>query len=535
MTDKNPSKGHDGAYDEPTTAQTVAAFAPGGSSSSHNRSQSSILIHQKSPLLVATPPQVTRALAYSHPFILPFNHLVGLLSWTTGDPWESFLLVAGFWFTVLYGDVILRYAGPLVLVAGLILGMYTRRYSPLSSTTWSGQKQAKHKRTNSDKHRKSLDEILDSLQTFTSRCDILIDPLLRLTDFLSTQQTATSATTRPALTALFIRILFFTPVWIMLSLPPLQILTAQRVILFLGTLILSWHSRPARVSRTILWRSRTIRNLCTMLTGLTFTGPPPAATESKTPPGLPPRADAATVAAKKGSSPGVRFTFIIYENQRRWLGLGWTANMLAYERASWSDEHLNSSASPPDFKLPETDVETTKWKWTRGGEWQVEGALTEKEKSARRIGGGGGGEESGWVYYDNKWRDGRRSDGWGRYTRRRKWVRDAELVEVTSSDSSTAPTPKASKPASEADTEATLIAENVDGAGTDAAAKRKGWFGSAKARPKSSAGSSGASGSGSGVSARSREEPEDDVHTPIRFRERERDWNVGEGLAPDLG
>lgn len=39
-----------------------------------------------------------------------------------------------------------------------------------------------------------------------------------------------------------------------------------------------------------------------------------------------------------------------------------------------------------------------------------------------------------------KWNDGRRGqDGWGRYTRRRKWYRDAELVEIppgTETDSS---------------------------------------------------------------------------------------------------
>ncbi|KAI7635748.1 hypothetical protein KC343_g1634, partial [Hortaea werneckii] len=43
----------------------------------------------------------------------------------------------------------------------------------------------------------------------------------------------------------------------------------------------------------------------------------------------------------------------------------------------------------------------------------------------------GGGDESGWVYFDNKWLDGRKTDGWGRYTRRRKWMRDAELVEIS--------------------------------------------------------------------------------------------------------
>ncbi|KGM92635.1 uncharacterized protein PADG_11087 [Paracoccidioides brasiliensis Pb18] len=44
------------------------------------------------------------------------------------------------------------------------------------------------------------------------------------------------------------------------------------------------------------------------------------------------------------------------------------------------------------------------------------------------------------VGYITTWSDGRRGkDGWGRYTRRRKWCRDAELVEITPSTESTPP------------------------------------------------------------------------------------------------
>lgn len=42
-----------------------------------------------------------------------------------------------------------------------------------------------------------------------------------------------------------------------------------------------------------------------------------------------------------------------------------------------------------------------------------------------------------------QWREGRRGqDGWGKYTRRRKWYRDAELVEISASTEITpSPTP----------------------------------------------------------------------------------------------
>ncbi|MBN6743356.1 hypothetical protein JKG47_23435, partial [Acidithiobacillus sp. MC6.1] len=90
------------------------------------------------------------------------------------------------------------------------------------------------------------------------------DPLLELTDFLSTQRTATSATTRPALTTLLIRILLVTPLWILLTLRPIQIITTKRIIIVAGTLFLTWHSRPNKVSRAILWRSALVRRICTV-------------------------------------------------------------------------------------------------------------------------------------------------------------------------------------------------------------------------------------------------------------------------------
>src|SRR5277367_6129849 len=100
-----------GVYGDPNPP-TVASFSPVilSHASSANKQRSTILVHQKSPLLIATPPQITRTLAYSHPFLLPLNKLAGLLTWTSGDPWESFLLLACFWGVVLYGDVVMRWA-----------------------------------------------------------------------------------------------------------------------------------------------------------------------------------------------------------------------------------------------------------------------------------------------------------------------------------------------------------------------------------------------------------------------------------------
>lgn len=250
------------------------------------------------------------------------------------------------------------------------------------------------------KHQKSLDEIVETLTVFTSRCNILLEPFMHLTDFLSTQRTATSATTRPALTTLFIRILYISPLWIGLTLPPLYILTTRRVILAVGTVILTWHSRPARVTRTLLWRSRFIRRVVSVTTGLTFGKQPQASLTSQqgNPPPLPPRHKsqhdvANSLAAHNNTeSAGVRFTFVVFENQRRWLGLGWTYSLLAYERTAWTDEHLNPSDPKDHFSLPQIDNGTAEWRWAPGSEWQVEGAGKNRASTGA----------DGWIYYDNK-------------------------------------------------------------------------------------------------------------------------------------
>ncbi|KAI1431038.1 Pex24p-domain-containing protein [Xylaria sp. CBS 124048] len=478
---------------------TYASFSPANLSSTAAavaaKRTSTILVHQKSPLLLATPPQVTRALAYSHPFLLPLNKLVGLLSWTTGDPWESFLLLAVFWAVVLYGDHVIHFAGPIVAVCGIMAGMYARRYSPLSSSGWterpslanaakdkkrgnhgsaaspSSLASSSHQRNFSEatntKHQKTLDEIVDTLKVFTSRCNILLEPLVGMTDFLSTQRTATSATTRPALTTLFVRILAVTPVWILLTLPPLRIITTKRVVLVFGTLVLSWHSKVCRVTRTLLWRSATVRKLARWVTGLEFQGPmkQPLDKQNDNSNGLDvagsSKVNMAHEATRVSSSAlteglkrhqlgakdaGVRFTFILYENQRRWLGLGWTNSLFAYERAAWTDEHSNPVPSKEDFELPEVEDGRAKWRWVEGGKWRVDGV---PEMDEAEYDGEAG--RMGWIFYDNKWQNGRRgTDGWGRWTRRRKWYRDAELVEVSEEDlSSSAPSvpPARSRPA----------------------------------------------------------------------------------------
>lgn len=277
--------------------------------------------------------------------------------------------------------------------------------------------------------------------------------------FISTGSSATTTSTSPMLITFIIRAIIISPVWFFLSVYPFRLITTNRIVLISGTVVLSWHSRPAKVTRAILWRSRHVRLICEKATGVSFTLLPP----SGIPPPLPPRKPVEIPGVPLGSSsgkrhhhhrhhkhrksssasplttltappasgpiqssistplaptpstsPGVKFTFTIYENQRRWIAIGWTSSLFAYERAPWTDEHLQPCPPPDEFKLPETQPGSgVKWRWVEGEDWWVEGADKVsgresrlrglKERMGKTLGKENtGGEDEGWIYYDNK-------------------------------------------------------------------------------------------------------------------------------------
>ena len=116
-------------------------------------------------------------------------------------------------------------------------------------------------------------------------------------------------------------------------------------------------------------------------------------------------------------------------------------------------------------------------------------------------------KSEGWVFYDNKWNNGSAQDGWGKYTRRRKWCRDAELVdaqdkrkekgtppEITVSNGAASRTDLAPKTSTAAKIDSPLkppaTARTTDGPETaSTVSKRRGFF-SSRRESKASAESS---------------------------------------------
>ncbi|KAK9239589.1 integral peroxisomal membrane peroxin-domain-containing protein [Lipomyces kononenkoae] len=379
-------------FGSPTTAisssPTYATFvAPGPSH-----------IHQTSPLLAQTPPAVTRALSLAYPYIVAADRAAALLTWTSNDIWASFLVVAAWSGIVLHWETLILYGGHLLAVGGVAAYVYFHNAVD--------REQKEHP---------TLDAIIHTLTTLTTRLDMFFSPV-----------TSLSLTTRD-LSRLLFTTLFLSPLYIILT---FYILTPRIILLLVGVFVLTYHSLPARVTRAILWRSRSARLIMFYLTGLDFSRRKRATSHPVEVPTMP------TVTQSYSTSlaedvvhsihrgpynaqipnkhpDGVRFTYVVYENQRKWLGIGWTANLLAYERTPWTDEFLNECPSPEEFTLPDAEGTGMRWKWV-DNQWRTDES---------------NGDEEGWLYYDNTWKKPSKEDAFGKYTRRRRWVRNAELVE----------------------------------------------------------------------------------------------------------
>lgn len=102
---------------------------------------------------------------------------------------------------------------------------------------------------------KTIEEIINTLQELTRRLRALFDPVLGLFHFITMAMNSENANRKPFLEKTFIQLVLVAPLWLALTIPPLKIITAKRVVLLVGTLFLTWHSQFMRVARNVLWRS----------------------------------------------------------------------------------------------------------------------------------------------------------------------------------------------------------------------------------------------------------------------------------------
>lgn len=352
-----------------------------------------------SPLLNSTPPTVSKALVKLYPYLIIIDSALSIFTWTNEDVWKSILMVSCFVSTVLYFETLIKYFGHLLLV-GILWG-----YSSLDQFV-----------EETIKDHSTLDDIIQKMACVTAKFDLLLSPITVLTN--------------NDIKRLLFTMIFLSPIYAICA---VFIFPPKKLVLISGVYLLTYHSSWSRVTRKLLWRFKLCRLLAFYVTGLDLSGVNKyqggifAAVQKKV----------KKLSSKNGNYDGeegkpIRFIYVLYENQRRWLGIGWTSNMLSYERNSWTDEFLNEGPPPEQFKLPEESGGMV-WRWV-DKTWRLDmtndGAI--QLSSSRPKTTSSPSADDGFIYYDNTWKKPSIEDSFSKYTRRRRWIRTAELIKTES-------------------------------------------------------------------------------------------------------
>ncbi|KAI0268737.1 integral peroxisomal membrane peroxin-domain-containing protein [Gloeopeniophorella convolvens] len=331
------------------------------------------------------------------------RHAAQVLSWKA-SPVDSWLVLAGWWALVLSADHTFRYLLPVVIFS--VVAFVRRRPAP----TYVSQPISEN-------------AVQATLRDFSALV-VLLPSTPSLPGSLSVSSLPLPALVRASA---------------IVSIPYIiltYIISVRVLIGLLGTVALTYRAPFARLLRAALWRSAFVRwaayRAWAGLSGIPMPTPIPA----------PPATSAAAAQAATATvGPQLRFAFTVYENQRWWMALDWTAALLPGERPSWCSASQAPLPPPAAFALPAPttallpvdgapdirEQRTATWAWA-DSEWRV---------AVRRDGEGEGGDTDeetdadGWVYGDNKWEGHSGKGGIGKYTRYRRWTRVAVLTETS--------------------------------------------------------------------------------------------------------
>lgn len=370
-------------------------------------------------LLTATPtaklltenPTLASALSQIFPYLLLIDSLLGILTWTNDDHYENFLFMIMYSFIVLYWDVVSHLFLPMLVALSFASVIWT-----ISSVVHASKFEDPP----------TIDEVLYTLHNMTVRCEMLFRPFkvlpFRLENYIR----------------IFISIFLLTPIHMFLT--KYHILTPRRYLWLLGSFMLSFHASWAFAIRRLLWRSIYVRIAVMYISG--FDIKLKKGIQNAAPMISSPSASDAEELSTSLSSASILgdfkivnkqidsanqikqvVLFEVLENERRWIGMGWSSLLYPTERSNFCYEGSFNTApnihetSNEEFPFPvfENDIYSYNWEWLDNS-WKLDHEFS-KSKS-----------NGGWVFYDSNWNNGRERDGFSRFTRSRKWIRRATLV-----------------------------------------------------------------------------------------------------------
>ncbi|CAA7259256.1 unnamed protein product [Cyclocybe aegerita] len=279
------------------------------------------------------PPPLTVVLLHLAPCISASRQAVEISSWAA-TWYYSWLALAAWWVVCLFIDSTLRRFLPFVVLAFIAAVQRQRKNQTLQTPTTE-----------------------QSLRT-------IITDLTIIQALLPSIPSSVSSVALPKL--LRVCVILYVPYLVLSVFIPFRIICA-----FVGTIVLTWRAPWAIILRAIVWRSAWLR-WAVYSAWATLTGDP-----------LPPRTMSTQPSNTSSDTvQSVRFLFTVYENQRWWMGLDWTAALLPGERPSWCSSSQHHVSPPNAFVLPDNTAvylpdgkggrlkRTAIWKWEEP-EWRV--------------------------------------------------------------------------------------------------------------------------------------------------------------------
>lgn len=375
-------------------------------------SEPQLLVSSSNAQLLVENPILASVLSNIFPFLLFFDNFLEIITWTNDDPYQNFLIVVCYSVLVLYWEFLKYWILPFLLVL------------VFTSIVWCTNSVIYDSKFG---ERPTVDEVLLALHNITVRFELFLRPAKKL--LLTSKNYFKLALGVIALTPLHVLALK-------------TILTPVTFAWIVGTVFLTFHAPWAVSIRRLLWRSVYTRILAFQLTGLDIRlsrrHESPRFDENTSHSAYTTEAEessaeiAHTVQVSKNytvvrkvivSSTRLKQTvrFDILENERRWIGLGWSKLLFPGERANYCYETLMLPAPNPqleeDFVFPrfENVLYTYKWQWM-DEKWTLDSEYNHNKSKA------------GWVYFDTNWETPADEDGFSRYTRSRKWMRRAVLL-----------------------------------------------------------------------------------------------------------
>lgn len=373
-------------------------------------SETKLLTSTPTNKLLTDSPVLATALSQIFPYILLVDGVLETVTWTNEDHYRNFLILTVYSCVVMYWNMVSHFVLPLILALTFASIVWL-----ISSIVYDSKYDEKP----------TIEEVLYTLHNITIRSEMIFRPIKKF-PFTITNYTR-----------LFVVSVLLSPVyWLLVK----TIIPPQKFLWYSGLFALTFHSPHAYAIRQLLWRSIYLRLVVVYITGLDVKvtkkydpseyqevsrvqTPATSDTESK---GIAiPTLSNFRILRKKMVSPTQlkqTVVFEILENERRWLGLGWSSLLYPSERSNFCYENTLQPAPPitihkENFPFPifENDIYSYQWEWIED-DWKLD---TEFNKSK---------SEDGWVYYDSKWEHPRYRDGFSKFTRARKWTRAAILM-----------------------------------------------------------------------------------------------------------